>query len=204
MGSSFDFIAPHYDKMVKLVFGMQMQKAQHFFLSKVRDGSKVVVLGGGSGLWLDQFLKEHSKCKIVYIESASRMLDLARKKSLADSRIEFRLGTENSITELNHFDAVITFCYLDLFSDEELVKIIEKIKASVRHESVWLATDFVSDRQWHKAMLKLMYSFFGLVSRLKNQKLPDWNRALRSSGLVEEEREFFYGGFIKSSVYRVR
>jgi tRNA (cmo5U34)-methyltransferase len=202
--TGFDRISSIYDLLVSLVFGGSMRRAQAFFLNKINPSSNVLVLGGGTGLWLEKFLVNHPQCSLVYIDASEKMIALAKQKISVADRIEFRHGTQDSVVEVNHFDAVITFCYLDLFEEAKLKDVIKRIAISMKPDAQWLVVDFVEEKSWHHWMLFLMYRFFGLVAGLKNLKLPDWNGALQGGGVMEEEVKFLYGGFIKSALMKCR
>ncbi len=198
----FDFIAPYYDLLVRLAFGKEMIQAQMTFLSKIGSSSKVLVLGGGTGLWLNKFLLGRHDCKITYVESSQKMIAMARRGVVDDKQIEFRYGTEDLIIEIKEFDAIMTFCYLDLFPEGKLDEVVEKITESLKPDATWLVVDFVSVKRWHKWMLLLMYRFFGIVAGLRNQTLADWENSLRKAGFQEFDSRFFYGNFIKTALLK--
>src|SRR6478736_9951859 len=127
----FDRIAMYYDALARLVFGKSLQKAQTCFLNYIPPGSNVLVLGGGTGWWLNEFLRLNPTCKIVYIDESSEMIRLAKMSTNNDSRIEFVQGTQDSLPRQIEFDVVILFCFLDIFSDEQLPKLLRKIRASM-------------------------------------------------------------------------
>lgn len=120
-----------------------------------------------------------------------------------DKRITFRLGTEDSIKETNEFDAVLTFFFLDLFSHEELRRVITKIKAALKPNAYWLVSDFNNATWWHARMLSIMYTFFRISTGLRNKRLPDWTGLLLESNLRVLENKMFFGNFIKSDLYKI-
>jgi tRNA (cmo5U34)-methyltransferase len=200
---NFDRVAKHYDRLARVVFGKAIQEAQTYFLPRIPDRSKVLVLGGGSGWWLDKLMEIKPGCTIVYVEASKSMLEMARKNSTAGSQIEFVLGTEESIGS-HQFDAVITYFFLDLFGKSRLQHIVEIIKSKLVPNGVWLVSDFVNIRWWHKPALFFMYIFFRIATGLRTKHLVDWNASLRANGLVEREARWSYGYFIKSVVLVLR
>jgi tRNA (cmo5U34)-methyltransferase len=198
----FDSIAKYYDRLARIVFGKSLVIAQTHFLDRIPPASNVLVIGGGTGWWLKEFLQSNPYCRISYVEESEEMLKLAREVTGGDSRISFRLGNEDSITERSEFDAIILFCFVDIFSEPDLKNVVEKIKVSAKPNALWLVTDFIESKKWHSIILFIMYRFFKLTTGLKNQRLPDWNQVLLQTGLVQLECRLFFGDFIKSTLYR--
>ena len=198
----FDRIATYYDALARLVFGKSLQKAQTCFLNYIPPGSNVLVLGGGTGWWLNEFLRLNPTCKIVYIDESSEMIRLAKKFTNNDQRIVFVQGTQDSIPERSKFDVVILFCFLDLFTEKQLPDMFRKIMGSMNSNSHWLVTDFINRSWWHSLLLFVMYRFFKLTTGLKNQRLPDWQEAMHQTGLRKVDEKSFFGQFIKSALYR--
>jgi tRNA (cmo5U34)-methyltransferase len=128
----FDSIAKYYDRLARFVFGKSLVNAQTYFLNRIPQSSNVLVIGGGTGWWLKEYLQSNPHCRICYVEESREMLKLAREATGGDYRISFRLGNEDSIAERNEFDAVVLFCLLDIFSEPELRKLVERINASAR------------------------------------------------------------------------
>jgi tRNA (cmo5U34)-methyltransferase len=198
--ANFDGIAKYYDRLARIVFGSAIRDAQTCFLDRIPDHSNVLVLGGGSGWWLNGLIAQKPACKIRYIEVSAGMLELARKNSKTGSQIEFVLGTEES-TGVGQFDVVITYFFLDLFDEERLQHVVDIIKGKLASKGVWLVSDFVNTRWWHGPALFIMYRFFRTTTGLKTKKLVDWNNSLRANGLCERETRLFYRHFIKSVVF---
>ena len=198
----YNAIARYYDQLVRLVFGNSLSKAQTYFFDKISHTSVVLVVGGGTGWWLKEFLQSNPRCRICYVEQSEEMLKLAKKAAGGDCRISFRMGNEDSITERSEYDAIILFCFLDIFSEPDLRMVVEKIKASAKPNARWLITDFVESEKWHSILLFIMYRFFKLATGLKNQNLPDWNGVLLQTGLVQLDYKLFFRGLIKSALYK--
>ncbi len=199
--SNFDFVSPYYDWLVRVVFGKSMILAQTLFLKRIPQHSSVLVLGGGTGLWLNDLLRLDPKCKIVFIDSSMKMLDEARRITNNSEQIDFRLGNENSVNGSDRFDVVIAYCYLDLFTDSSLPDMISMIRKSTAKGCQWVVVDFVSRSWWHTVMLDIMYGFFRVTTGLTTGKLPEWERILKCGNINLVEERLFYREFIKSAVF---
>lgn len=202
----FNRIAPYYDFLKRIVFGRAIADSQVAFLGEVRQGSKLLIVGGGSGEIL-AFLKKvvvNPGCSIWYVEASSRMIALAAKKVSLESpaNINFIHGTEKSLPENVMFDAVITNFFLDLFPYDTGTEICRKICRRIHPGGLWLVSDFVSEgKWWQRALLWIMYRFFGITCKIEATALPAWESQLLAVGMKEEIHKLFYGGFIKSALY---
>lgn len=194
-------MAPVYAGLTRIVFGNSLQLAQEFFLDQIRKNDRILILGGGSGEFLKSLLQKHPHVTIDYIDQSPRMIDLAKKRSGNPSNVNFIIGTENTIPQ-STYAVVITNFYLDLFTDKTLDRVIEQIKPHLATNVTWLATDFISEKPWHKFFIKVMYAFFRAVTRIEANALPDWQSALTKAGLQQITSQNFYRRFIKSSVYK--
>ena len=199
----YDPLAKYYDRLARLVFGQAMVRSQTFFLDWIPAGSRILILGGGTGWWLRQLLQSCPDGRILYIDASVKMLTLAREVVNNDPRITFIHGTHEVIAEVNAFDTIITFYFLDLFSQQDLGKLVKMISVSAKPNALWLVTDFVKTRKWHALLLRVMYIFFRLTTGLHNQKLPDWEKALMPEGISLLAQKMFYGEFIKAGAYKV-
>lgn len=199
--SGFDQLAPIYGRLSKLVFGNSISQSQECFLSLINSRDRILILGGGSGEFLKSLLQKHPHVTIDYIDLSPRMIDLAKKRSGNLSNVNFIIGTEDTIPA-HTYSVVITNFYLDLFIDKTLDRVIAQIKPHLATNVTWLATDFISEKPWHKFFTKVMYAFFRVVTRIEANTLPDWQSALKNAGLQQITSQNFYRGFIKSSVYK--
>lgn len=199
----FNWIAPHYDAVSRLVFGRAIFNSQAWALNSIPGGSAVLVLGGGSGAILPLLNRMSPACRIWYVEASSEMLARARATvgDRAKDNITFIHGTEAAIPD-RQFDAIITNFLLDLYPDAEVQVICDILSPKLKTGGLWLASDFVDGgKWWHGVMLWLMYRFFILTCHIKASRLPGWERRILSAGMTEITSRMFYRGFIKSAVY---
>jgi tRNA (cmo5U34)-methyltransferase len=202
MKKGFDRIAPLYDLLSRLVFGKSMIKSQLCFIDELKKCNSVLVLGGGTGWWLNDLIKKQPHLKITFVDSSLEMIGLAKAGVVSGHAIHFVHGTIESLSVGEEFDAVVLYYFLDLFPDEQLPDILQKINVHMNAQSLWLVSDFVNKKKWHALLLKLMYSFFYFTTGLNNRSLPPWEQCLRTNGLSEIKEHYFYGKFIRSVVYQ--
>ncbi len=167
----------------------------------IQPGVSILILGGGSGELLSSLLQKHPAVSVDYIDLSPNMIELTKRKTGNPLSVNFITGTEQNIPS-HAYTVVITNFYLDLFSDKKLNEVIDIIKPRLADNVIWLATDFVSEKTWHRIFLKVMYVFFKVVTGIEANSLPDWQSALSNARFREMKSKNFYGGFIKSSVYK--
>ena len=202
--NGFDGVAPVYDSLKRLVFGNAIYRSAIRFLEEIPEGGNVLIIGGGTGEVLVALKESNPSCRIWFIEASSEMLRRAQKRvSHLSSEIVFIHGTEGDIPKEIHFNAILVSFFLDVFPDEELPPLCRDLALALDPEGVLLVSDFVnSGKRWQRHLLAVMYSFFKRVSELKVKSLPLWQKHIESAGWKETASTMFYGGFIKSAVYR--
>lgn len=199
--NDFDNIAFVYDKLARFVFGKSIVESQQFFLNKIPDHSQVLILGGGSGWILEKLFEIKSAVEVCYVEASEKMILLAQRRLQNDKRVQFVNGTENDIPN-RAYDVVIANFYLDLFKEQSLKSVLQKMKASSAPGAKWIVTDFVNENWWHLLMLKVMYAFFKATTKIEANKLPQWNTAISEIGGTKTDSNFFYRGFIETAVFQ--
>lgn len=196
----FDFLAPVYDQLAQFVFGKSIIDSQACFLEAIPPHARVLILGGGTGWLLKKLEACNPSCTIWYVENSFGMMKKARLHQVKNL-VHFIEGTEETIPHDLKFDVVITNFYLDLFSDESLQCVIDRINTHVTPSSSWLVSEFVCRAWWHRWLLKVMYLFFRNVCNIEANQLPKWQAQLDNKGWKEVSARPFYRGFIQSSVW---
>lgn len=203
IAKGFDRLAPVYDYLSRIVFGKSLPYAQQYFLTSIRADDRILILGGGSGDFLRSVLKHQPSVVIDYIDISEKMIRLAREKTQNPSTVNFIVGTEQNIPD-SRYSVVITNFYLDLFSDNTLQYVVQKIKAHLQPGGQWLVTDFVNEKWWHQMMLGVMYRFFRIITHIEATHLPQWTQCLIKNGATQIDSKRFYGGFIEAKVYTLK
>ena len=202
--NSFDSLAPYYDRLARLVFGRAIRSAQLIHLPHLSKAKSVLILGGGTGWILPHLLRASAVAHVTYIEASARMIALSRNSipENARDRITFVHGTEDTLQPGNCFDAVIINFFADMFTDPELVGLVRQLKKLVNNDGYILCTDFVNDRWWQRAMLKAMYLFFRLTTKLDTRQLAPWRSIITAGGFQRLQSQTFWRRFIWSELYQ--
>jgi ubiquinone/menaquinone biosynthesis C-methylase UbiE len=200
--NDFNRIASVYDVLVKLVFGGKLKEAQLTFLHAIPENSYVLIIGGGTGWFLEELITRKPSCHVCYVEASERMVRLSKRK-ISSQQIEFIVGTEKSLSVDKAFDVVITNFFLDLFSPAHLDEVVGTLRKHLRPDGYWLATDFVQTKKLkHIVLLRVMYLFFKMVSNIDADRLSDWQSVLRAHDILENARQTFNHGFVVSILNR--
>lgn len=208
----FNRLAPIYDSLARLVYGNSLRKAQTAFLEKLPKNAKILVLGGGSGWFLEQLILKAQPLEVSYLEISSKMIEQSKariQKNLKDvsiSRIQFIEADFEQVTIEGEFDAICTHCFLDLFGPAKLGSIMQKLKTLMKSGGIWYFSDFqhagTQPMRWiSKQLISLMYFFFRLNCQIDAKQLPAFESEFAKLKLIKKEEAAFYGGMIVARIY---
>ncbi len=210
MQNDFNFVAPYYDSLARLIFGNAIQNSQTWLLPFISPNATVLIIGGGTGYILTEMLQQTNCRKIIYLEASEKMLQLSKKRYENSPKnpatlVEFRLGNENALTPEETFGVIFTGFLLDLFPPEPLHQIMQKLYHTLKPNGLWLVADFEpknATKFWQKSLLKVMVRFFKITANLQAENLPDLSKAMADFPLKLTHKQYFYHQLIFSGVYR--
>src|ERR1700756_5595140 len=165
MPANYNNSAWFYDRLSRLVYGKAMINAQRFLLTFIPSGSKVLIVGGGTGLILEQIAELHAGgLKITYVEIAPKMIAVAEKRHVGENAVVFINNAIENVCLQTDFDAVITPFLFDNFTQHNFGLIFEHIQAALKPGGFWLNCDFQrTGKWWQSVLLKTMFLFFRLI-----------------------------------------
>jgi ubiquinone/menaquinone biosynthesis C-methylase UbiE len=207
MRNNYDPIARWYDPLSRLVFGQAQVRAQTVLLSFISRGSRILIVGGGTG-WI---LEEIGKCcppeqDITYVESSSEMIRLSLRRHTAPNRVSWACAAVEDFSLTEKYDVIFTPFLFNNFKTEKAVAVFSKLDNCLREGGRWLFVDFddtgSKGRWWKKGLLSVIYMFFHVVCRVEASRMPDMPTLFRRGGY----REWFASGewkeYMRSVVYQ--
>lgn len=201
---SFNFIAPFYDRLVKLVYGNKLNIAQEHFLSSLKKDSTILIIGGGTGEIIKSIDEKVSGCHLIYLDASEKMIQLAHRNKPRFNVVEFYQSSVFDYSSSQKVDIVITPYFFDLFSKSEILKIMKTIKPHLNPMAQWLNVDFVKAGFWQKIQLGSMYLFFKLVAGVKNTSLVEMDEIFADFDFILVKQKCFFKPRITASLYMLK
>lgn len=203
--NDFNFIAPFYDILARIIFGKKIQTAQTHFLHHIPDNANILILGGGSGWILKEIFAYKNDCQIHYVEKSKKMLALS-KKQLTNEQLRKVVFIQKIDTAPNQiFDVTVTNFFLDVFEKERLKHMMNSLKEQLHKDGIWLFTDFKAQNiWWQKILLRLMFTFFKFFASLESKQLYDFEELFDALEMKSLTSKSFFHEMIVSHVYRKR
>ncbi|GLU55698.1 class I SAM-dependent methyltransferase [Dyadobacter frigoris] len=206
MDTDFDIVARPYDFISRLVFGDALVRAQVSLLFQISPESRILIVGGGTGWILEEISKIHpSGLEIIYVESSSKMIELSKNRIRKNNNISFINAPIESYQIEKLFDVIITPFFFDLFKNDKIEILFSGLNEKLKKDGLWLYTDFVPTKYqtkiWQKLLLKTMYLFFGILSKVEASELVDMDFYFTEKYSKISDR-WFYGKFVRSITYK--
>jgi SAM-dependent methyltransferase len=177
-----DWIAPHYWWIEKLGMGRTLERRRRWFLPRLKNARRALVLGDGDGRFLRELLRQNSVVQADYVDLSDRMLELARHKAGAD-RVVYRRADARALKFApGEYDLIATHFFFDCFSSKELEALISRIAAAGTPGARWVVSEFCTTSIPARLLVRALYLFFRITTGLRNQSLVDHRPILRSHG----------------------
>ena len=204
MVNNYDRIASTYDRLSRLVFFQAQTNAQKVQLPFIPPGSKILIVGGGTGWILEAIAKvPFSGLNITFVEISANMIALARKVDAGNNKVFFLQSAIEDQDFEHPFDVVITAFLFDNFGGPRAEQVFEKLHGTLKNGGLWLFSDFseTSTRPWQSVLLKLMYAFFRQIAQVEANSLFNTAPLFQKHGYRRVFHKLYYWKFIESSVY---
>lgn len=187
-----------------MVYGNAIRRAQRIHLTALQGAHNILVVGGGTGAILKELLSADPAPKIFYAEASQRMLQLAAERLSYEERLRvtFFHGTDRSLPQNIRVEAIIIHFFVDMFNEKDLMPVLQRLHSILAPGGQLVCADFIDDTWWQRAMLKVMYAFFRVMTGLSNQQLAPWRKMIPLAGFEYLQSKRFWHGFIYSALYR--
>lgn len=184
--SNLNNIAPIYDLLKKVIFGSRLDQKASYFLSEIEPGSKILIVGGGSGEIIGNI---PSRCTIDYVELSTYMTNKAKSQEY-NGNINFIQGDFRVFQNQTTYDWILLPYFLDLFPETSFDLILEKVAKMLRPDGTLIVADFkpsdrISSRQ--RKLIWWMILFFRLTTDLKIRQFVDIPNGIRKHGFLLKE-----------------
>lgn len=207
MHNNYNFIAPYYDFISRLVYGNTIIRAQTGLLSHIMPNSNVLIVGGGSG-WILEELTKHNLgvLNITYIDSAPKMITLSKKRKYNPHIVNFICEQIEKYQGEQKFDCVLTGFLFSNFKQKKNEFVFNHLDRVLKKEGQWLYADFIAtnaaSKVWQKVLLKAMLLFFKTVSKVEANELTAMEPLFKLYGYNLIVASCYYHHFIQSRVYQ--
>lgn len=204
---SFDLLAPHYRWMEAILAGNKLQQCRVHWLESVRDCRRVLLVGEGNGRFLEACATAMPRAHFTVIDASAEMLRQAERRwkeaGGKSDRAKFMQATLPGLKlPEENFDLIVTNCFLDCFTPEQLQQVVPEIAACASNSAIWIVTDFAVPKHGiaklrAKAVLHAAYTFFRLTTRINAREIcpPDSflaNAGFQLKGRVEADAGLLY------------
>ena len=198
--SNFNFVASFYDRLSRLVFQKSIEQASQQMVDWVKPGSKVLILGGGTGKLLEQFKNNAS---IDYVELSTKMIEQAKNRACV-GEVSFYNHDYLLFESTKKYDYIICPFFLDLFVPVELNKVINKIKEELTQNGKLLVLDFSpKNTGWFNLfLLQVMILFFRVFSGIKIKTYNNLFDEVEKEGFVSVDSFSKRNNFVLCKTYK--
>lgn len=203
--NDYDLIAPIYDLLASLVLGRVYIKSKWAFLENIKSGDKVWFIGGGTGANLPDILKRCGKNGLViYTEASEVMLQKARENIRPDvmHQIKFICSDDLRLPPDLTVDVIVTQFFLDVLTDAAINSLFEQVRRGASPGVRWIFLDFYPIIK-KKIFIRLMISFFSLLTRHPRKELPAYDAFFQKWGWREIKKSSFKKGFYVAKLYNL-
>jgi ubiquinone/menaquinone biosynthesis C-methylase UbiE len=207
---SFDRIAPHYRWMEFVLAGEKLQRCRTAFLNQVHAAKKVLILGEGHGRFLVECRRRLPNAHITCVDSSECMLAVSRRRlkaaGLPEERVRFVHADVGSWGGSAAVDMLVTHFFLDCFRADQLETLVARIASMAKQDATWLVADFQApangiSRLRARLILKVMYTFFRVVTHLPARRLIAPDSFIQRHGFTLRRRVESEWGLLRSDLW---
>lgn len=199
--NNYNAVAKYYDFISQLVFGKKLIQAQSLFLDSIQAENQILIIGGGTGKILNAINTLGKRnLSVTFLDASQKMIDLAKKRNYENLNVQFICERIEFFETKRPFDVIMTPFFFDNFEKDKIDFLFPAIAKLLNNGGLWMYTDFnlTYKKRWIDSILvKIMYLFFKITSRIETQKLIDMQSYFSNYQLIKEHR-----GFICSRLYK--
>jgi ubiquinone/menaquinone biosynthesis C-methylase UbiE len=204
--ATYDLIASFYPLLEQTIFGSTLSEARRFFMTQVRAGNHILLIGEGNGRFLFEALKQTSADSFTVVDSSARMLAATARRIAAVERCPHVELIHADILEWQSpdafYDRVVTHFFLDQFRPDRIRRIVEKISRLATEDALWINVDFTSESHnlRQKFLMWVQYHFFQIFAGIESARLFDPRPCIRQAAWDLLETKSLDSGWISAQL----
>jgi SAM-dependent methyltransferase len=215
--ANFDPIARPYRWMEYLSFGRALERCRFHFLPALGDRRRALVLGDGDGRFLARLLAANPNLHADAVDISPAMLELltrraavavpdtaTRLRSHRVNALDFTPEHDNTAPEAS-YDLIVTHFFLDCLNQPEVDALVQRLARHTAPGAVWLISEFrIPGGAMHwpaRAMVRLLYFGFRLLTGLRTSRLPDYASALGAAGFISAAQRLSLAGLLSTELW---
>jgi ubiquinone/menaquinone biosynthesis C-methylase UbiE len=191
MSSGFDRLASLYGVLEHFLFASRLQEMRLMYLSQLADCQDILLIGEGTGLFLEKLLRVNPKAKVTVIDQSAKMIKRARGRVAEHDlhRVTFQTVAFENFLSANQFDALCTFFFWDCFEKDRIREMLPLLRSCMKREGLWFEVDFFEDQRgarpsriWHYFLLRFLYGFFGWATGIEARWVEEIEPLAKENG----------------------
>jgi ubiquinone/menaquinone biosynthesis C-methylase UbiE len=215
--ADFDRLARWYKWMEWFSFGPWLQWCRCAFLDQLTSCREALLFGDGDGRFTARLLRSNQSVTVDAVDaSASMLASLVRRAGMDADRVRLHHADARAWDPVKDetpkddgvpvYDLVATHFFLDCLTSAEVGMLANRIRPMLAEGAVWVVSEFAIPAGWlgklfARPVIAALYSAFGLLTRLKVHRLPDYDAALRGAGFRLQRRRAWLGGLLVSDLW---
>jgi tRNA (cmo5U34)-methyltransferase len=212
VGKGFDRIAFFYDQMASIASFNHINKSQLAFIAHLSTQSTCLILGGGTGYFLQKLLEVNKSIQITYVDASEKMIEYSKERILKNlptdlHRVEFVCAAVEDFG-FETYDVIVCNYFFDLFEENVVQGLLKQCYAALSDNGILYVTDFVLHTNWSmksyisKISLWLLFHFFSWATYLQTKELVDMERVILLNKFERIMQKKFFGGMLQSTVFK--
>jgi len=208
--ANFDRVARPYRWLEHLTFGRALQRCRTHFLPQLTARRSALALGDGDGRFLAQLLAANPHLNADAIDTSAAMLRLLTRRAraacpTAATRLRTHQTNALSFTPNRAYDLIVTHFFLDCLTQAEVDTLAHRLAQHTTPNALWLVSDFripTGPMRWPaRALIRLLYLAFRILTGLRTSTLPDHAAALTAAGFSRIAHHHSLAGLLTSEIW---
>ena len=212
--ANFGRLARWYAPLEWLSFGQALARRRRCFLGdpRVANARRALVLGDGDGRFTAALLERYPRLEVTAVDASAAMLAQLERRVRArtpSAMLELRCADLRTWTAPHAgYDLIVSHFVFDCLTTDDLAALVARIAPALAPNARWLVSDFAipSHTFWSpvaRAMVRVLYFAFRLLTGLGITRLPDYQSALTSARFQLAQAETALGGCLRSELWEL-